>query len=156
MKRIIGKATLAVMGLFAYLILSINFYQNAMADPIGAEKSSDGIGWWYELRNTDEEGRSYVVLTVSTSLMTAVNSRAIADCQMDDGTTDFSCYQTRYSMLVAYVKKYMDAEDGVTNDYAEAAFWAWAKVSEIDESISLPFVIAIYVDRAIKASEKTS
>ena len=156
MKRIIGKATLAVMGLFAYLILSINFYQNAMADPIGAEKSSDGIGWWYELRNTDEEGRSYVVLTVSTSLMTAVNSRAIADCQTKDGTTDFSCYQTRYTMLTAYVKKYMAGGDGITNEYAEAAFWAWAKVSEIDESINLPFTITIFVDEAIKASEKTS
>jgi len=32
MKRVIGKATLMVMGVFAYLILSITFYQNAMAD----------------------------------------------------------------------------------------------------------------------------
>jgi len=31
MKRVIGKATLMVMGVFAYLILSITFYQNAMA-----------------------------------------------------------------------------------------------------------------------------
>ena len=154
MKRIIGKATLMVMGLFAYLILSIQMYQNAMAAPVG-ETDSHSLATWYEMHG-DTEMYYTAVMVVSNGIVVAVNAQAIAECTVD-GSTEYSCVEARRGMLVGYVTQFTNAvSGGVSNAHGADAFWKWAIEMKLDEEVHLGFAISIYVYTIARSFESES
>ena len=164
MKKLWMKASMFVMGLIAYLILSITCYQNAYAEKLGGDElGMHTVGGLYELYQNDD-AKLYVIYAVAGGLNAVVNARAMEDCRTGDKQIDWSCFQDTRQFYANILSSYV-RETGreATNPAVVQVFWYWAVDAEFDETANAGIAMALFVqncwnyyaDKAAETLEQT-
>ena len=149
MKRAIFKASVFLMGIFAYLILSITMYQNAMAEKIGGGNALDTVGGLYELWQ-DPDTKSYSVFAVASAINAAVSTRAMEECRIGERAVDWDCYTDLRSGYLKLITTYVKATDRQpTFENVTAVYWYWAEMSEFDESFDMGISAALFLQNVL-------
>lgn len=149
MKSAIARATMFVMGIFAYLIFSITLYQNAWAGTLGEELSIHTVGGLYELYE-DEASELYVVYAVAGSMNAAIMTRAMEECRIDEKKVDWTCQQSTAGAYQKIVSEYVEETGRTPNNIqlTEVVF-LWAIDLELEEYMNIALVVNGFLQNAI-------
>jgi hypothetical protein len=147
------------MGFFAYLILSILFYQNAMADSFSTSSTEEldafSLGYTYEVY-ADEEGNNWGFALTMQSLLGSVFTLATAECT-SDGETDFACTNARYQAILNHIQKVVEKRMGDgTNKSTVDLFYLFCEDIGLDKNVQLGSAMALFVTSVVRHFETTS
>ena len=126
--------------------------------PAETEWDASELRWWYDMKDSDEAG-SWVVLSITNGIQSAIHARAMEECRKMDGTLEWDCYTARVEAIQEHVTNYMTvAMDGekVTRQAIANVFWADMQLREMDGAYGMGFGIAVFINGIIGWYEKTS
>ena len=144
MNRTKQKATLYLLGLFAYLILSITCYQQAWAED---ELEPTSIGYWYDAFQGDSRlDRANATFQVINALFAA--SYGMAQGDPSNEFADAAYINERAAMIRSCVPP------NLTNVETAEMFFDWAVLIEIRENVWLGAAAALFLDVCYRSANK--
>ena len=144
MNRTKQKAALYLLGLFAYLILSITCYQQAWAED---ELEPTSIGYWYDAFQGDSRhDRANAIFQVTNALVAA--SYGMAQGDPSNEFADAAYLNERATMIRSCVPA------GITNEGMAEMFFDWAVLIEMRENVWLGAAAALFLDVCYRSANK--